>query len=195
MQRVKLVVVGDGAVGKTCLLVTYTTNEFPEDYVPTVFDNFTTSVLVDGNEIHLGLWDTAGQEDYDRLRPLSYPETDVVVICFSLVHPPSLKNVTAKWFPEIEQYCKTAPIILVGTKLDLRHDTATINRLKAEGRQPITYQQGNSVAKGIGAIKYLECSARTTEGLTTVFDEAIRAVLCPEPGPKQDFMPGCCKIC
>lgn len=52
--------------------------------------------MVDGKPISLGLWDTAGQEDYDRLRPLSYPQTDVFLICFSIVSPPSFDNVKAK---------------------------------------------------------------------------------------------------
>lgn len=62
----------------------------------TVFDNYSASVMVDGKTISLGLWDTAGQEDYDRLRPLSYPQTDVFLVCFSLVSPPSYENVKTK---------------------------------------------------------------------------------------------------
>jgi small GTP-binding protein len=181
---IKCVVVGDGAVGKTCLLISYTTNSFPGEYVPTVFDNYMANVVVDGKPITLGLWDTAGQEDYDRLRPLSYPGTSVFLIAFSVVSPSSFDNVPTKWIPEITHHAPDTPIILVGTKIDLREDPDTIDRLREHRQAPIAYQQGVKMAEQIGAVKYLECSALTQKGLKNIFDEAIRAVLYPAPTKK-----------
>lgn len=175
MQNVKCVVVGDGAVGKTSLLISYTENRFPVDYVPTVFDNFTTGVEVDGKLINFALWDTAGQEEYSRLRALSYPETDVFLLCFSVVSPASFDNIKTKWFPEINHHCPGAKCILVGTKIDLREDKATVESTKGE-KLP-TFEQGKRLAQDIGAECYLECSALTQNGLKKVFEEAIRCVI------------------
>ena len=140
------------------------------------FDNYSASVMVDGKPISLGLWDTAGQEDYDRLRPLSYPQTDVFLICFSIVSPPSFDNVKAKWFPEIEHHAPNVPIILVGTKLDLREDKGTMDALRSKRMEAVSYEQALAVSKEIRAHKYLECSALTQRNLKSVFDEAIRWV-------------------
>ncbi|KAK2161514.1 hypothetical protein LSH36_115g05058 [Paralvinella palmiformis] len=112
-------------------------------------------------------------------------DLDVFLICFSLVSPASFENVRAKWFPEVSHHCPNTPIILVGTKLDLREDKETVEKLKEKKLSPITYPQGLAMAKEIAAVKYLECSALTQKGLKNVFDEAIRAVLCPKPKPKK----------
>jgi len=177
MQSIKCVVVGDGAVGKTCLLISYTTNAFPGEYIPTVFDNYSANVMVDGKPVNLGLWDTAGQEDYDRLRPLSYPQTDVFLICYSIISPSSFDNVKSKCYPEIQHHAPGVPIILVGTKADLRNDQGTMNMLSGKGLHMVTLDEAAQRARDIGAVKSLICSALTQEGLKTVFDEAIRAAM------------------
>merc|ERR1712137_874347 len=170
---------GDGAVGKTCLLISYTSNSFPQEYVPTVFDNYSANVMVDSKTVSLGLWDTAGQEDCDRLRPLSYPQTDIFLICFSIVSPTSFQNVKTKWVPEVKHHCPDTKLILVATKMDLREDKGQIDRLKEKGYQPISQADGEALARDIGAEAYRECSALTQKGLKQVFDEAIKAVVAP----------------
>jgi len=178
-QDIKLMVVGDGSVGKTCLLISYTTNSFPGEYVPTVFDNYNANAIVEGNPVNLGLWDTAGSDEYDTLRPLSYPGTDVFLICFSLFSPESFENVTKKWYKEITEHAPDTPIILVGTKLDLRGKQEAVQSLKENNQEPVTTEKGQSLANKIGAKKYLECSALTQEGLAKVFEEAVKVILFP----------------
>ncbi|KAG2470267.1 CHD4 protein, partial [Polypterus senegalus] len=163
MQTIKCVVVGDGAVGKTCLLISYTTNKFPSEYVPTVFDNYAVTVMIGGEPYTLGLFDTAGQEDYDRLRPLSYPQTDVFLVCFSVVSPSSFENVREKWVPEISHHCPRTPFLLVGTQVDLRDDPSIVEKLAKNKQRPLSPEVAEKLARDLRAVKYVECSALTQE--------------------------------
>ncbi len=183
-RNVKLVVVGDGAVGKTCMLWSYTHNAFPKEYVPTVFDNFSQLIKVEGITVNLGLWDTAGQEDYDRLRPLSYPQTDIFLVAFSVVGPSSYSNVQTKWVPELQHHATGVPFILVGTKTDLREDKETLAQLTQQGKSPFKKETGEKLATKIGAVKYMECSALTQKGLRPLFEDAVKIVLMPNATPK-----------
>lgn len=83
-KRVKLVVVGDGMVGKTCLLLSFSRGQFLDGYIPTVFETYVADIEIDGKPVELALWDTAGQEDYNRLRPICYPDTDVVLLAYAV---------------------------------------------------------------------------------------------------------------
>jgi len=178
MSNIKCVVVGDGAVGKTCLLMSYTQNSFPGEYVPTVFDNYSANVMVDGAQFNVGLWDTAGQSDYDRLRPLRYTKTNTFLICFDVTNPDSFENVKTKWITEIKTHAPGVSIILVGTKTDLRDEK------RAGGTKVIDKADGEACAKQLGAFKYAECSARTQEGLKDLFDDVVRAGLIKPPVKK-----------
>lgn len=156
----KIVVVGDGGCGKTCLLVSYTQQKFPEIYVPTIFENYVTTVRSpQGKLIDLALWDTAGQEEYDRLRPLSYPDADIILICFALDNLVSLQNVKDMWYPEVNHFCPGVPVVLVGTKTDLR--------------QTLDPDLPAKLAGEINAIGYVLCSAKTMDNVRTVFNFAL----------------------
>lgn len=136
-------------------------------------------------QIELTLQDTPGQEDYDRLRAMCYPDTDVVLVCFSINSRTTLENTAAKWAPETKYFCPNAPIVLVGIKKDTRNDPSEIKRLHEMKREPVTLQEGQAMAKEIQAFAYIECSAKTKEGVKEVFETAARAALQVKKGKKE----------
>ncbi|XP_042897548.1 ras-like GTP-binding protein RHO [Parasteatoda tepidariorum] len=177
VYRKKLVTIGDGGCGKTCLLSVFSKDFFPDAYIPTVFENYVSELEVDNKKVELSLWDTAGQEDYDKLRPLSYPDTDVILICFGIDNFVSLENTHNKWYPEIRHFCPHVPIILVGNKLDLRNGVHYNTGDMATIFEQVSFDQGFEVAEKIQAYGYVECSAKTKEGVRDVFEFAARATL------------------
>ncbi|CAI8027844.1 Ras-related C3 botulinum toxin substrate 1, partial [Geodia barretti] len=144
-----------------------------------MFDNCAVMVLVGGKTYIFGLNEAFCQEGYERMWPSMYPETDVFIVCFSVVHPSSFENVKVKWAPEIRKHCPNTPMILVGTKLEKRGDKAKIEKLKAKRLKPVTYGEGLQLRKEIGAVKYHECSTKTLVGLKEVFDDALLAAIMP----------------
>ncbi|XP_036607998.1 transforming protein RhoA-like isoform X1 [Trichosurus vulpecula] len=168
--RKKFVVVGDGACGKTCLLIVFSQDQFSEVFVPVLFGNYAADIEVDGKQVELALWDTAGQEDYDRLRPQYYPDTDAILMCSSIDNRDSVANIQVRWTPEVKHFCPNVPIILVGNKTYLRNDEHTRREKK-----PVKPEEGRDVANRIGAFGYMECSAKTKDGVKEVFEMATRA--------------------
>ncbi|KAB5560068.1 small GTPase superfamily [Coniochaeta sp. 2T2.1] len=192
VQR-KLVLLGDGACGKTSLLNVFTRGYFPTVYEPTVFENYVHDIFVDNVHIELSLWDTAGQEEFDRLRSLSYDDTDLIMLCYSVDSKDSLENVESKWVGEIADNCPGVKLVLVALKCDLREnadedeDGAAGGGGGADGgpreKKPmINYDQGLEVARRINASRYLECSAMRNRGVNEAFTEAARVAL----GVKKD---------
>jgi len=178
--RRKLVIVGDGACGKTSLLCSFALGEFPKEYQPTVFDNYVAEIRLDEKPIQLALWDTAGQEEYERLRPMSYSKSHVILIAFAIDTPDSLENVTTKWIEEVRSICgSTIPVILVGCKADLR---PTSPSTPGAPKTWVTREQGERVAQIIGARAYKECSALKIEGVDDVFETATRASMLMRDG-------------
>lgn len=169
----KVVVVGDGACGKTCLLEVFRRNRFPETYIPTVVDNFVKEVKIEDDKfVSLALWDTAGQEDYDTIRPLSYRETDLVLLCYTIENKKRISNISKKWLMEIKNYCPSSQFFLIGLKKDMRDmDDPTIDKSSI-----ISESDGRKVAEDINAAKFFECSARTGENVNVIFEEAARYI-------------------
>ena len=155
-------------------LYSYGHDSFPTEYVPTVFDNYSATVEVDGKAVTLSLWDTAGQEDYDRLRPLSYPGTDVFLVCYSVVDPDSFVNATKKWLPELKTNAQPVPIMLIGTKLDLKGNE---EYLTEKNITPVETSEGEAAKVSHGLHSFIETSALTQKNLKEAFDTAILAVM------------------
>ena len=104
MKTIKVLVNGRGGVGKTCLLISYVTKNFPDEYVPTVFDNYDHHVVIDGEQYIVDLWDTGDGEVYCGLRP-QYPQADVFLACFSLVDFHSFQKIFEDFVPEFKHHC------------------------------------------------------------------------------------------
>ncbi|KAK7039528.1 P-loop containing nucleoside triphosphate hydrolase protein [Favolaschia claudopus] len=151
------------------MLITMATNQFPHLF-PAFFDNYIVTMKVQEETYSVALFDIAGGADYDRLRPLCYPHTDVFLVCFRVDNPDSFLHMRDKWLPEIRHYCPDAPFIIVGTQIDTREKDPGV---AAENVPTITPEDGRRLAFELGAAKYVECSALTREGLLNVFQEAI----------------------
>ncbi|KZV89486.1 hypothetical protein EXIGLDRAFT_838510 [Exidia glandulosa HHB12029] len=201
--RRKLVIVGDGACGKTSLLCCFALGEFPKEYQPTIFENYVAEIRLDGKPVQLALWDTAGQEEYERLRPLSYSKSHVILIAFAIDTPDSLENVTVKWIEEVRSICgQQVPVLLVGCKADLRPPPDAPPQIQA---QYVQRADAEAVAQQIGARAYKECSALRIEGVDDVFEVATRASMLMPVSPAAPRRPRnpelddeggkCCVIC
>ncbi|KAJ7743319.1 cell division control protein 42 [Mycena metata] len=172
MNVIKLVAVGDGAVGKTSLFIRYATNKFPIEYIPTVADSHTETVAVGQETYSLALFDTAGRDGYDQLRPPVYPQTDIFLICFNVASPASFENIREKWVPEVHHHRPRTPFLIVATQVDQRCDLEKLEKTDGSRQRSITSEQGERLAREMGAAQYLECSAKTGLGVKNVFDHA-----------------------
>lgn len=170
MNAIKCVLVGDAAVGKTALLVRFTSETFPEIYKPTVYENTGVDVFMDGIQISLGLWDTAGNDAFKNIRPLSFQQADVILMCYSVANHNSFINMRNKWIGEIRSHLPQAPVLVVATQTDQREMGP--HRLSC-----ISAVDGKRLAQDIRAKGYLECSALSNRGVQQVFEYAVRTAV------------------
>jgi len=189
-EAIKILACGDGAIGKTCLLIFYQSQTFPEVHIPTIFENKTIEKAVKLNgelqTISIDLWDTAGQEEFDRLRILAYPGTNVFLLCFCVVEPISFKNLAQKWVPEIKHHEPDGLIVLVGTKSDLRSE-------KSEEEQ-VSQEEIDAYTQKIGAVAYVETSALQQKNVDLCFEIAINKFLDSGAVHTIESSGGCCTL-
>ncbi|XP_077587596.1 rho-related GTP-binding protein RhoV-like [Stigmatopora nigra] len=176
-EELSCLLVGDGAVGKTSMIISYIFNGYNSSYSQTAFDVFTGLVYVNGAPTRLKLIDTAGQEEFGHLRSLCYAHVDVFILCFSLINPVSFHNIVSKWVPQIRGQNPTTPIVLVGTQSDLCHNADVLVHLDQRLKRPVASGQAKRLARKIRAHDYMECSALTQHHLKDVFDCAIFAAM------------------
>ncbi|XP_075897827.1 rho-related GTP-binding protein Rho6-like isoform X1 [Nelusetta ayraudi] len=196
VARCKLVLVGDVQCGKTAMLQVLAKDCYPETYVPTVFENYTACLELEDQRVELSLWDTSvntqwgtglskdlswiptGSPYYDNVRPLCYSDSDAVLLCFDISRPDTVDGALKKWKAEIQDFCPSTRILLIGCKMDLRTDVCTRIELSNQKQTPISHEQGSSMAKQLGAETYLECSAFTSEkSIHSVFRTAAQACI------------------
>ncbi|XP_041478779.1 rho-related GTP-binding protein RhoA-B-like [Lytechinus variegatus] len=176
--RCKAVMVGEPQSGKSALINTFLGKDrLIEIYKPTTFDRYTTVLdFDDKHHVELNVWDTGGKPEYDFLRPLAYQDTDVVIICFDISEPTTLDCISQRWFPEIRKHCPKCPVIVAGCKSDLRNDIHVMTRLTEMKMIPVSHDKGSTLASQIGAVAYVESSARTnSSGVREVFEMAALA--------------------
>ena len=182
--HINCAVVGGPFVGKTSCIQSYIQKRSElkkfegEDGL---IHYFSTSVqLDDDREINLHIWDAGRAEGSERARISVYPKIDVIIIMFDLVRKDTQLDVENFWYREIGDHCPNVPIILVGTKCDLKEN-------KRYRNTATTYNEGMSLAKHIKARKYLECSSKTLDGLNSLFQEVALAVLEPSTITSTDY--------
>lgn len=167
-----------------------------------MFENYVHDIFIDGQSVQLSLWDTAGQEEFDRLRSLSYSDTHCIMLCFSIDSPDSLENVQSKWVGEIADHCEGVKLVLVALKCDLRNnedndieqnspedDSYQQSNPYQKLKRLISYEEGLQVAQKVGALRYLECSAKKNRGVNEAFSEAARCALNAKPKGANDNEP------
>jgi small GTP-binding protein len=178
---VKCVIVGDHVCGKTVFVSMCVNPSSNENFISTALESNGVTIMLGKSMINVGLWDTAGGEDYDRLRPLSYPQTDVFILMYSVMNYNSFEHVSSKWIPEIQHHAVGVPFILVGTEVDLRDNpgsrTDLFEDMNKYSSKRVSTAEGRELAESIGAWAFLECSVYTRQNINEAVDAAVKTAV------------------
>ncbi|KIM26428.1 hypothetical protein M408DRAFT_25394 [Serendipita vermifera MAFF 305830] len=168
------VCVGDEEVGKTSLLTVISKGKFPLEYQPVGPKKYTVAIEVKGEAIILELRDRPQNDDFPQYHvSADYLEVHAILLCFSIEWQDSLANIPKSWGAQARKFAPETPQFLVGCKKDLRTDSDTLQYLAGHGQVPVTYEQGEVMARTIGAT-YRECSALTGEGVRELLLEVTQ---------------------
>ncbi|CAL8103272.1 unnamed protein product [Orchesella dallaii] len=159
----KIMLVGDGMVGKTAICKSYIRKTPYLSYQPTISETHEITVSIYKNDYVVILWDTNAGEEWNHLRIRDYNNTDCFILCYAIDNPTSLSNVETKWVPELNQYCPNVPILLVGTKTDIRTPS---NRWISE-------EEGDALKVKVKAEAYIECSSKSIASIEGVLMRAV----------------------
>ena len=175
---VRTIWIGDPESGKTSLLTSYTKNVFPQQYVPSLNENYTVQVnnfLYGGKERNINLNISTVTVDSTAMNEEEYePQSDVVVIVCAIDSPESFKTAEKDLLQKAKTQLPGKPVIIVGTKTDLRKDEGSIQRLAAKNEHPVTLKEGMKLAKRAGIQNYVECSAKELGSVKAVFGEVLK---------------------
>ena len=186
LRSIKCVLVGDSKSGKTALLYTLSKGIFPTQHLPTVINNVNVGWKFEENQATISFWDTPGDEKEEEARSMAYQNADVILITFSLNKLKDVTHIKKKWFNEVQNYSPNASILLIGTNLDKREDLSydhnvvnksTIDYQRRKEEDMVSYSKGLTIAKEIGAISYIESSAKNDVGFKEIKDQILRSYL------------------
>ena len=206
-ENIKCTLIGDKSVGKTSMLLSYQTNTYPSEYVPTILDTYSKATIYNDKRINLQLYDIGGEQSLENFKGQGKIGTDVFLLCFAIDNRESFTRVSSKWLPQIQNYWFSSLssddesgvrnswwiepiIILVGCKNDKSSTNSLLHEIRLrrpsrnkdprtslESQALVTYKEAIEMKKEIRAYLYLECCSRNTTGITEIFNAAINAVL------------------
>lgn len=165
----KVILMGDYAVGKTCIIRRYVSNTFIEDYKASIGVDITSQELkFDNADVQLQIWDMSGQTDFKLVRSQFMSGTDLGLIVFDLTRPSSLDNVS-RWMNEIHAMVPKLPLVLVGNKSDLVNE------------RQISKEVAEKAAQEQNMLFYTETSAKSGENITQLFSDIAQRLLAEVP--------------